>query len=73
MVTLKFECFFCLEDEDEKIEGRGEYVAEDVGELQDENIWSAKLQLGLQMAMMEAAEKFNNGLNKAKASRKAKR
>jgi hypothetical protein len=72
MATLKFECIFCLEDKDEKIEGRGAYLAEDAELLKDENIVSAKFQLGLQLAMMEAAEKFNNGLNKAKSARKGK-
>ncbi|MGE4293456.1 MAG: hypothetical protein AB7E32_14755 [Desulfovibrio sp.] len=54
-----------MEDEDEKIEGRGSFIIEDVDEIKDDGIASARFQLGLQSAMMDAASKFNVGLSRA--------
>ncbi len=65
MASIKFECSFCMEDEDEKIEGRGSFIIEDVDEIKDDGIASARFQLGLQSAMMDAASKFNVGLSRA--------
>jgi len=65
MATLKFECSFCMEDEDEKIEGRGVFVIEDVGDIKDDGIASARFQVGLQSAMVDAVSKFSTELNRA--------
>lgn len=65
MATIKFECSFCMEDEDEKIEGMGVFVIEDVDNIKDDGIASARFQIGIQQAMVDAVSKFSAGLERA--------